>query len=151
MTLNVYTILNKFQAAEHYLKTNRVLIAVITETHLQEGDATDIQIKGYVLASTCKRRSGEAKGGVAIYVHETIPCNKRENGALTAQHEVEFCSTIVFPNHNKKDQLAIVGVYGPPEKDRPAYEPMLGATLNHHREHRITTVLTGGLNITSWE
>ena len=61
-TLNVSSINNKKQVLERYLKTNRVKIAVITETHLQEGDHKEIHIKGYKLASSCSRKQGQQKG-----------------------------------------------------------------------------------------
>ena len=79
MTLNVSSLSNKLQAVEHYLKTNRIHIAVITDTHIQRGDSIAIQMKDYVLASTCRRKQGELKGGIAIYVHTSIPhINKEE-------------------------------------------------------------------------
>ena len=56
MTLNVSSIANKLKTVEHYIKTSRVHIAVITETHIQEEDKTDIRIKGYTIVSKCQRK-----------------------------------------------------------------------------------------------
>ena len=150
MTLNVYSIANKLQAVEHYLKTNRVHIAVITETHIQQGDPIDIQIKDYVLASTCKRKKGSTKGGIAIYVHISIPHQKKEERMVQTQNEIEHCSVVILPNHNQEDKLAVVGVYRPPGKEHPDYTHMLKQMLRYNKEQRITTVIMGDLNINSW-
>ena len=79
MTLDVFSINNKKQVLERYLKTNRVKIAVITETHLQEGDHAETHIKGYKLASSCSRKKGQQKGGAAIFAHNSIPCVEGEH------------------------------------------------------------------------
>ena len=151
MTLNVYGILNKLQAVEHYIKTNRVHIAVITETHVQENEATDTNTKGYTIVSTCNRKTGERKGGIAIYVHETIPFTNEEHRIVETKNELEYCSTLLYPNHNEVDQLAVVGVYRPPEKEHTQYDPLLSDMLRYHRERQITTILLGDFNIHSWE
>ena len=119
MTLNVYSILNNLQAAERYKKTNRVHVAVSTETHVQEGDTTDIQIKGYTLTSTCKRRAGEVKGGMAIYAHGAVPFNQGEHRTTTAQNEMEYCSTIVFPKPKPARQAGNRGGIQTPRKRSP--------------------------------
>ena len=69
----MYSLGNKLTAIEQYLKTNRVHIAVIPGTHLQEGENKETSIKDYQLASLCSRRRGEKKGGVAIFVHTPVP------------------------------------------------------------------------------
>ena len=121
MTLNVYSIANKLTSVERYIKTNRAHIAVITETHIQEGDQIDIRIKGYTIVSKCQRQKRELKGGIAIYVHDAIPHGKGEDKTAKIPHELEHCSAIVYPNHNEKDELAIVGVYRPPVDEHPDY------------------------------
>ena len=113
-TRNVYSKANKLKTVERYLKTNRVHIAAITETHIQEGDKIDIRIKGYTIVSKCRRKKGELKGGIAIYVHDSIPHCNGEDKTVWTQHELEHCPAIVYPNHNERDELAIVGVYRPP-------------------------------------
>ena len=125
-------------------------IAVITETHAREGNTTDIQKKGYILASTCQRRQGEPKGGVAIYAHESIPQRKGEKRITQPKHELEHCSEIVHPNHNEKDQLAVAGAYRAPEREHPEYAPTLSQMLQHHKEQQSTAKLKGDFNINSW-
>ena len=66
--LNVYSISNKKCAVAQYLADNRVHIAVITETHVQEENKENVQLMGYTLVSKCFRQQGETKGGVATYV-----------------------------------------------------------------------------------
>ena len=150
MTINVYSIRKKQKAVEQYLRDSRVHIAVITETHVQEGDSKSIEIKGYKLASSCQRKQGEINGGIAIYAHENIAHTKGGNRITQMKNEREFCPAVIYPNHNERDQLAIVGVYRPPEKEHPEYKPILDQMLQHYREKNITTVLMGDFNINSW-
>ena len=119
VTLNVYSLGNKLLAIEQYLKTNHIHVAVITETHLQEGEYKETSIKDYQLASSCSRRKGEKKGGVAIFVHTAIPFAEVEHKTATDKGELEFCSITVFPNHNEKERLQVTGVYRPPDTHHP--------------------------------
>ena len=64
---------NKQKSIERFLKTNRVHIAVITETHLLEGEIDPMVIKDYKIIRSCFRKRGEEKVGVAILLHTTIP------------------------------------------------------------------------------
>ena len=61
MPLNVFSINNKLLAVEQYLKTNRVHIAAIAETHLQEGGYINTHIKNYKLVSSRSRKQGSKK------------------------------------------------------------------------------------------
>ena len=83
------------------METNRAHIAVVIGTRVQEGDATDVQIKGNFLASPRQREKGEPKGGVAKYVHESTPQRKGERRTTQAQHVLEHSSVIAYPNHNE--------------------------------------------------
>ena len=33
----------------------------------------------------------------------------------TETNEIEHCAAVIYPNHNAKDRIQIVGVYRPPE------------------------------------
>ena len=61
-TLNVSSVSTKETAIEQYLADNRVHTAVITETHAQQGNEDNLQLRGYSLVSTCCRQQGELKG-----------------------------------------------------------------------------------------
>ena len=151
MTLNVFSMGNKYTAIEHYLKTNRVHIAVITETYLMEGEHETVAIKDYKLASSCSHKQGETKGGVAIFVHTQVPFIRTEHRVAQTKGEIEYCSVVIFPNHNKKEQLVVVGVYRPPDKQHPPYDEALEKMLQEHKEHNRTTMLLGDFNINDWE
>ena len=151
MTLNVYSMENKQIAIEQYLKANRVHIAVITETHLQEGETDTVPIKDYKMASSRSRKKGERKGGVAILLHTAIPHIQTEHRVTQKTSEIEYCSVTVFPNHNNKDQLVIVGIYRPPDRNHPSYEQATNQMLQAHRDQDKTTILLGDLNINDWE
>ena len=151
MTLNVYSINNKQKAIEQYLKANRVHIAIITETFLLEGEKDTVEIKDYTIASTCSRKQGERKGGVAILLHTTIPHTGKEHRITRRKSEMEYCSVTVYPNHNNKDQLVIVGAYRPPDRDHPEYEQAFRNMLFEHRERAKTTIILGDFHINDWE
>ena len=116
MTLNVYSIRNKKTAVEQYLRDNRVHVAVITETHVQEDGEGERKLQDYTLVNTCHRQKGETKGGIAIYVHIDVPCKQEYSKVVTTTNEWEHCAVMLFPNHTMKDQLQVVGVYRPPYK-----------------------------------
>ena len=136
MTLNVYSVVNKQLAVEQYLKANRVQIAVITETHQQEGERDTINIKGYKLVSSRSRQKEEKKGGVAIFLYLQISCMDTEHRVAQEESELEYCSATVFPNHNNKDQLVIVGVYRPPYKKHPPYDQAIFQMLKANKEKK---------------
>ena len=150
-TLNVYSIANKLAAVQQFLEDNRIHIAIITETHIQENGYADIAIAGYTIAGTCCREVGKSKGGVAIFVHTTVPSSKKYDKIVTRPNELEYCAATVYPNHNPRDKLEIVGVYRPPETDHPSYEEASNQMLRSNREENITTIIIGDLNIHSWD
>ena len=153
MTLNVSSINNKISALEQYRHVNRVHISVITETHLQGGGPDAVELKGYTLVSSCCRKQGRQKGGVAIYVHERAPFveSESEHRVVDIEHEMECCAATVLPNHNSSDRLVIVGIYRPPQKKHPPYAPTLRRVLQKHREQQGATILMGDINIHSWQ
>ena len=42
-------------AVEQFLVANKVHAAVITETHVHEGNSDDTELTGYIKVSTCRR------------------------------------------------------------------------------------------------
>ena len=64
---------------------------------------------------------GAAKGGVAIYVHETAPYYDEYSAVAQEKNAIEHCAVTTFPNHNPKGRLLEVGVHRPPEKMHSPY------------------------------
>ena len=71
--LAVISISSKLAAAQQYVDDHKVSVSVITETHVQEGGYSNIDIKGMARVGTCCRQAGMNKGGVATSAHETAP------------------------------------------------------------------------------
>ena len=102
---------NKMAAIQQYIDDWKIDIIVKTETHVQENGYKAISLKGMTRASTSCREQGKIRGGVAIYVSHAIPCVEEYSTIVKEKNEIEHCATIVYPNHNAQDRLAIVGVY----------------------------------------
>ena len=45
----------------------------------------------------------------------------------------------------------VVGVYRPPERERPSYDPALTKMLKLNLEQREATVIAGDLNTDAWD
>ena len=64
---------------------------------------------------------------------------------------MEICSTTIFPSYDFKVPLNIVGVYRTPLVKHPTYEEALNKILSDHSSKKVTTIIAGDLNVTTWK
>ena len=149
--INVYSIANNLTAVQQFLEDKRKHKAVITETHIQENGYAEIAIEGYTIAGTCCREVGRSRGDVAIFARNTVPSCNEYNKIVQEPNELEHCAATVFPNHNPRGKLEIVGVYRPPEKDHPPYDEASKHMLRSNREENTATLILRDFNFHSWD
>ena len=49
-------------------------------------------------------------------------------------NEMEYCSTIIYPNYDYGQPIEIVGMYRPPKTKHPPYTKALSTVLKNYRE-----------------
>ena len=79
-----------------------------------------------------------------------IPCYEEYSVITHQKNEIEHCATIIYPNHNANDKLAVVGIYRPPYKEHPSYKGAIQQMMGMRKKEQITTILIGDLNLNSW-
>ena len=89
-------------------------ICVVTETHLLNSEAEDLQVPGYrvVHCDGCYTN----KGGVLILARRRVSCRKL-SGAPRPGGEVNACTCLVFPKQYEEEVVRLTGVYVPPSAD----------------------------------
>ena len=73
-TLNVCSMNNKLQAIRQFIDGHRISIIAITENRVQQGGYDGVSIEEMARVNSWRREAGQTRGGVAIYVDETVPC-----------------------------------------------------------------------------
>ena len=64
---------------------------------------------------------------------------------------MQHFAAIMFPNQNTNGWIHIAGPYKPPEKNRPAFASALRKMIINNKTLQVAPILTGDLNIHSWE
>lgn len=135
LCLNIYNLKNKLEALNEFIDSRNYLIhiLILTEIWIYENQNLNFNIINYT-AYFCNRNNSRS-GGVAIYVHNTIPSNKlltlcRDNNEFLI---VELLSC----------KLKIIGVYKQPRSDITEFINVLDEVLQSNKN----VILTGDMNI----
>ena len=141
-TVNVRGLKGKIRSLESLLQTEKITIALITETMMKKGD--QISIKGYRWIDKPKENN---KGGrVGILVSEKIAQNTTEDNF---NDEYENLETKWIQIESRPRNLAIGVFYGPQENDCAAKVKEIYAALNNQLTHKAENneiILAGDFN-----
>ena len=155
MTLNVRSFYGHKKIIECYLNDHQVHVAVIVESNTIKSKLDKIEMTGFKCTNHCCRKDEPVKGGggggILIFAHDSVPYLKGQDMEVREKNELEFCATTVYPNYNYEQSIEIVGVYRPLKGKHPPYEPTLQKILRRNKEHQVTTIIAGDLNINSWK
>ena len=105
VTWNANGLGNKRKKLELFLHTNRIDIALISETHFTS--STYLRIRNYTLYE-CPHPSNKARGGAAVLIRDHI---KHDYITLIQKEEYQVAAVTIELNHQKLDVAAI---YNPP-------------------------------------
>ena len=119
LTWNANGILNRKSELAHFLRSEDIDIALISETHLNT--RLNAEIRGYKLY-TCHHPSGSTHGGSAIYIKQQLHHNEGPSFCTPAMQ-----CTVVSIRLNGGD-VNIAAIYSPPRHN--IKEPEYG-TLSH--------------------
>ena len=140
--INVRGLKGKIKSLEFLLQTEKIAIALITETMLKKGET--ILIKGYRWAD--KSRTNNRGGGVGILVSEKIAQNTTEDNTCD-EHESLESKWIQI--ESKPKNLAIGFFYGPQENENISKAKEIFTALNNQIAHKAETnkiIIAGDFN-----
>ena len=123
-TINVRGLKGKIKSLQSLLQTEKITIALITETMLKKGEK--ISIKGYRWAE--KSRTNNRGGGVGILVSEKIAQNTTEDNT-SDEHESLESKWIQIESRPKN--IAIGVFYGPQENENISKAKEIFTSLNN--------------------
>ena len=127
-------------------------VGIITETHLLDSEAAELQIPGYQVLD----RMGNSKhrGGVLILV-DTNKSVRKLDEIQALGHQIDACSFLLCPTHEEDCAIQITGVYIPPsshatpEMLRPLAEDRQCSV--NGQDSLLSHLIVGDLNPNCWE
>ena len=128
-------------------------VVIFTEANVVLSSVAKVNLPNFTCTNHCCRTQENIKGGggggVLIFIHHALPCLPGYDRVCGEKHEMEHCSTTIYPQYDFGLPLNIVGVYRPPEYHHPSYEEALKKMLADFESKQVTTIIAGDINVTS--
>jgi len=118
-------------------------ILCITEHHLHHEELASFHVENYVLGS-CYCRKLKNKGGVSIFVNNSIKFTSLDIQNYYVDQDFEAC--VIYLN-SKHDKLCILAIYRSPRGNFNIFLTDLELTLHKFYNYKFNSVVCGDINV----
>ena len=114
VALNIGSFWAKKKAVECYINGHQVNVVIFTEANVVLSSVAKVNLPNFTCTNHCCRTQENVKGGggggVLIFIHHALPCLPGYDMVCEEKHEMEHCSTTIYPQYDFGLPLNIVGV-----------------------------------------
>jgi len=118
-------------------------ILCISEHHLHHEELTSFHIENYVLGS-CYSRKSKYKGGVCIFLHNSIKFTSLDTDNFCLDQDFEACTIHL---NSKHDKLCILATYRSPQGNCNTFLTKFDRTLHKSYNHNFSFIIYGDINV----
>jgi exonuclease III len=140
---NIRSLRYKMSELQCHLTHDPTHMLCITEHHLHHEELASFYVEYYVLGS-CSCRKSKSKGGVCIFVHNSIKFTSIDIDNYCLDRDFEACAIHLKSKH---DKLCTLATYRSPQGNFSTYLTNLDLTLHKFFNQNLNCIVCGDINV----